>query len=545
MEGQKKTTIFPVSYSLGEIKENITIKTNTTSILTKEQIINNALKFHSQGNLIQASKYYQLFINQGFKDCMIFCNYGVILKNNGNLKEAEILYNKAIKLNPDYAEAYSNLGNISKDLGNLKEAEILYNKAIKINPNYAEAHSNLGNILKDLNKLKEAEISLRKAILIKPNLAIAHQQLGEILIKLGKYNEAQTSSLKAIEIDPELIESHRNLEHLKINCNDIHKTYCDFCGKDRECNVIKSNIQSNRYTDAILSANSSQSKQIERHKLFSRLCFRCSYCGSQFYNPTLSNDLFDKVYKTEPVFHHDGWWSFYNSHLNSNELFLKEKKHFIEVLNISNNYISNSIGIYCEVNCPFQGIVKVFNFDSKDIILENKSLSDKFRKSERILAIEQSNEIWGNECKFTLSTKEQEQIKEENKTLKCREKAISTKLFHSILNFQSEVLINKIKENKNSTNIIVFAHTLDHLPNPLLSLSKAIELFDLILITLHTYNPKEGPTMQHKMQIGNQYTNWKNLIKTPCEIYDLSKILSMKVGLSQKKCDRLILIKKK
>ena len=36
--------------------------------------------YHLQGNIAEASKYYQFFINQGFKDHRIFLNSGEILK---------------------------------------------------------------------------------------------------------------------------------------------------------------------------------------------------------------------------------------------------------------------------------------------------------------------------------------------------------------------------------------------------------------------------------------------------------------------------------
>ncbi len=79
---------FPVPFAIGEIKENITISTNTPSNPSKEQIINQAFKFHSQGNTSEAAKYYEYFINQGFKDHRVFSNYGLILKSLGKLKEA-------------------------------------------------------------------------------------------------------------------------------------------------------------------------------------------------------------------------------------------------------------------------------------------------------------------------------------------------------------------------------------------------------------------------------------------------------------------------
>ena len=119
-ERKKKTTevkTFPVPFALGEIKTNLSINPNSPSKTSKEEIINQAFKFHSEGNISDAAKYYQYFLDQGFKDHRVFSNYGVILKDLGKLQDAELSTRKAIELNPDFAEAHSNLGNILKDLG--------------------------------------------------------------------------------------------------------------------------------------------------------------------------------------------------------------------------------------------------------------------------------------------------------------------------------------------------------------------------------------------------------------------------------------------
>ncbi len=146
-------------------------KNNKKSKPSKEQIINQAYKFHSQGNISEAAKLYQYFIDQGFNDHRVFSNYAVILRHLDRLQEAELLYRKAIELNPDYAEAHSNLGNTLRHLDRLQKAELSTRKAIELNPDYAEAHSNLGIILKDLGKIKEAELSYRKAIELNPDFA--------------------------------------------------------------------------------------------------------------------------------------------------------------------------------------------------------------------------------------------------------------------------------------------------------------------------------------------------------------------------------------
>ena len=62
---KKKVTevkTYPISFALGEITKNITLTTSTPHKSSKEQIINQAFKFHSQGNIQAAAKYYQHFI---------------------------------------------------------------------------------------------------------------------------------------------------------------------------------------------------------------------------------------------------------------------------------------------------------------------------------------------------------------------------------------------------------------------------------------------------------------------------------------------------
>ena len=57
-QSQKGTEVktFPVSFTLGEIRENITINSTTSNKPSKEQIINQAFKYHSQENIKEAAK---------------------------------------------------------------------------------------------------------------------------------------------------------------------------------------------------------------------------------------------------------------------------------------------------------------------------------------------------------------------------------------------------------------------------------------------------------------------------------------------------------
>ena len=219
-QGEKKVyevPTFQVPFPLKKNQENITINTNTPSTTSKEQIINQAIKLHLEGNIQKAAKFYQYFINQGFKDHKVFSNYGLILQGLGNLQEAEIFTRKAIQLNPNLAEGHLNLGIILKDLGKSEEAELSYRKAIALKPDLAEAHSNLGNILRDLGKLQDAELSTRKAIEINPDFANAHLNLGNILSDLGRSKEAELSIRKAIELKLDYADAHSNLGNILKN----------------------------------------------------------------------------------------------------------------------------------------------------------------------------------------------------------------------------------------------------------------------------------------------------------------------------------------
>ncbi len=216
-EGKQKITevkIFPVPFPLKENQGNITINTNSPFKPSKEQIIKQAVQFHLQGNISEAAKFYQYFINQGFNDHIVFSNYGIILNGLGKLQEAELFTRKAIELKPNYAEAHSNLGIILRGLGKLEEAEFSYRKAIEIKPDYAEAHSNLGIILRDLGKSQEAELSYSKAIELKPDYAEAHYNLGNVFNDLFKLQEAEYSYRKAIELKHNYADAYLNLGNI-------------------------------------------------------------------------------------------------------------------------------------------------------------------------------------------------------------------------------------------------------------------------------------------------------------------------------------------
>ena len=140
-------------------KQSKNIGKEFQSNMSKEEIIKIAIQYHSQGNIPEASKYYQFFINQGFKDHRVFHNSAEILKDLGRLKEAEIWIRRAILLNPNYAIAYNSLGNILKAKNKFKEAESCYCKAIILNPNLIQPYCSLATLTSsDENKIWQKKL---------------------------------------------------------------------------------------------------------------------------------------------------------------------------------------------------------------------------------------------------------------------------------------------------------------------------------------------------------------------------------------------------
>ena len=54
---------FPIPFALKESKDNISISTYPPIKVSKDQIINQALKFYLEGNISEAAKYYQYLVN--------------------------------------------------------------------------------------------------------------------------------------------------------------------------------------------------------------------------------------------------------------------------------------------------------------------------------------------------------------------------------------------------------------------------------------------------------------------------------------------------
>ncbi len=266
-ENEFKTV--PVPLFLGEVKDNISIFTNTLSTQSEEQIINQAFKFHSQGNISEVTKYYQKLISQGCNDHRVFSNYGTILRDLGNLLEAEKLFRKAIEIHPICAELYFNLGLVLRDLGNLLEAEKLFRKAIELNSSWAELYFNLGLVLRDLGHLHESELSHRKAIELNPDFPDSYQALSIILKIFQNNNESIKYKKKYLNLKAKDIKTKSNVKEVidwfskKIISQDNIPTFFD---NAVEAHIINLNSNDVDYSYMFESAIKSKANRFISYK---------------------------------------------------------------------------------------------------------------------------------------------------------------------------------------------------------------------------------------------------------------------------------------
>tara|TARA_B100001250_G_scaffold414611_1_gene454614 strand:+ start:4256 stop:5815 length:1560 start_codon:yes stop_codon:yes gene_type:complete len=197
-------------------------------LLSKEELINNALKFHSKGNIKKAKLFYEAFLDKNLIDPRMLLNYGVICNQEKKYNQAIQIYKKTIKLYPKSPYAYSNLGRVLKEKGKLDEAEEYLLKAINLKNNFEDAFLNLGIVLNQQCKYTEAAIYTKKAIEIKPDFVQAHVSLSNIFYNVGDLERSEKHARKAIKYDRSNANAHRNLSHVLIKKKEFQEGWKEY-----------------------------------------------------------------------------------------------------------------------------------------------------------------------------------------------------------------------------------------------------------------------------------------------------------------------------
>lgn len=164
----------------------------------------------SQGNHIEAIKYYRDALILAPNDPAILSNYGSSLNLTGQNKEAFSVLEKAIQLNPRSPEFSYNAANILYDLGKFELSLKFYERATVLNNQYFQAHNNLGKALFNLRRYAEALIHYDKVLFLNPTFHEAWVNKAITLHELKRYEEALPLYDEAIRLNPSYAEAWYN-----------------------------------------------------------------------------------------------------------------------------------------------------------------------------------------------------------------------------------------------------------------------------------------------------------------------------------------------
>lgn len=209
------------------------------------QIVQQALQYHQQGELLQAERGYRLVLQwqpdhaealhglavlmsqQGelalgislLRQAMAVeprCaryhnNLGNLLVQHGDMDTALHAYQTAIGLQPDFAPAHYNLGTVLQARGDIPGAVAAYQAALRLQPEYVGAHNNLGLIRQAQGEAVAAQIHFETVLRLQPKLAAAHNNLGLVLQDQRQFAAALTAYRTALQLHPAYVEAWSNL----------------------------------------------------------------------------------------------------------------------------------------------------------------------------------------------------------------------------------------------------------------------------------------------------------------------------------------------
>ncbi len=145
--------------------------------------------------------------------------------------------------------------------------------------------------------------------------------------------------------------------------NFINKD-CPYCKKSTETKETDFFYQKESYMEILKyeylkKVNSQNFEEFIKNNL---KLVKCNECKLIFFKNWFDSETSKKIYNSKP--HRVGWGSFYLFYNQNNKLkeYIKKK---IAIFNLINNKILN-IKSYAELNCPFSGLMLLFNFADKE-----------------------------------------------------------------------------------------------------------------------------------------------------------------------------------
>lgn len=209
--------------------------------MNPQQLANQALQHHRQGNLAEAERLYRAALKLDSRNAMLLCLLGMAVAQQGRADEALPLLDKGLSLNPQmpdglFARAQLRLaaghaghaladieramtlvpanpamlmvqGNVLNGLGRFEEAVQSFARVLALAPGYVDALNNRANALRQLGRLEEALASYDQALRLKPDYFELLYNRGVLLRQMKRPEAAQANYEAALRLRPDSLDA--------------------------------------------------------------------------------------------------------------------------------------------------------------------------------------------------------------------------------------------------------------------------------------------------------------------------------------------------
>ncbi|MGH8234030.1 MAG: tetratricopeptide repeat-containing sulfotransferase family protein [Rhodanobacteraceae bacterium] len=138
------------------------------------------LVYSEEGDFAAARRYYELALQQGGDDALLYRQYAETLERAGAIEEAYELRKKAVELLPDSALVFFDLGEHCFQYEELEAAVAALEQAIKLAPGYVPALLKLGSALVYAGHVEEGAATYRQVLARHPDFGAAWFSLANI-----------------------------------------------------------------------------------------------------------------------------------------------------------------------------------------------------------------------------------------------------------------------------------------------------------------------------------------------------------------------------
>ncbi|HEY8255181.1 MAG TPA: tetratricopeptide repeat protein, partial [Rhizomicrobium sp.] len=204
--------------------------------MTPQQLIDQALAHHRQGNLAEAERLYRAALKGDGRNAMLLYLLGVALAQQGRNNEALSVLSQSIASNPQMpdalfaraqlllaagraADALADIerarplapanpamlmaeGDVLSALGRFENALHAYDRALALAPGNPLALNNRGNALRQLGRLAEALENYDRALRLKPDYFDLLHNRAVLLRQLGRFDAALANYEAALRLQP-------------------------------------------------------------------------------------------------------------------------------------------------------------------------------------------------------------------------------------------------------------------------------------------------------------------------------------------------------